>query len=121
MSLSALGLAEELRAQGVAANTLWPRVGIATAAIQFALADDEELKKCRTPEIMADAAYWILTQPSRACTGNCFIDDTLLYAAGERDFDRYRVDPAYPLRAGLFIPDTMPPPPGVTLGPVVRA
>ena len=121
MTLSALGVAAEHKADGVAANTLWPRVGIATAAIQYALADDEELKRCRTPEIMADAAYWIFTQPSRDCTGNCFIDDVLLYATGERDFDRYRVDPTYSLRPGLFIPEDCPPPPGVTLDAVVKA
>ncbi len=121
MSLAALGFAAEFREQGIAANTLWPRVGIATAAIQFALADAEALRKCRTSEIMADAAYWILTQPARSCSGNAFIDDTLLYEAGVRDFDRYRVDAAYPLRPGLFIPESCPPPPGVDLSPAASA
>jgi citronellol/citronellal dehydrogenase len=70
---------------------------------------------CRTPEIMADAAYWIFSQPSKSCTGNFFIDDVLLYAAGERDFDKYRVDPAKPLMPDFFVPDDQPLPPGVTL------
>lgn len=121
MTLSALGIADEHRKDGVAANTLWPRVGIATAAIEFALADADELRRCRTPQIVADAAYWILTQPSRECTGHCFIDDTLLYETGLRDFDQYRVDPTQSLRQGLFIPEDWPAPEGVNMGPAVQA
>lgn len=117
MTLAALGVAAEQRANGVAANTLWPRIGVATAAIEFTLADSEELRKCRKPDIIADAAYWILTQPAHECTGNCFIDDTVLYSAGVRNFDIYRVDPSMPLRRGLFIPDSDPPPPGVHFEP----
>lgn len=112
MSMTVLGMAEEFRADGIAFNSLWPRYGIATAAIEFAAADAEQLKHCRTPEIMADAAYAILTRSSRECTGNFFIDDTLLAETGVSDFTKYRVDPGQPLRVGMFLPDDDLPPPG---------
>jgi citronellol/citronellal dehydrogenase len=117
MSMCVLGMAEEFRGDGIAFNALWPRTGVATAAIRNALAGDEGMLMCRTPEIMADAAYWIFNQPARDCTGNFFIDDVLLYAAGERDFDKYRVDPTKPLMLDFFVPDDQPFPPGVTLAP----
>jgi len=112
MSMTVLGMAEEFRAEGIAFNSLWPRYGIATAAIEFAAADADQLKHCRTPEIMADAAYEILTRPSRTCTGNFFIDDTLLAETGVTDFTKYRVDPSVPLRVGMFLRDDDLPPPG---------
>jgi citronellol/citronellal dehydrogenase len=115
MSMCALGMAEEFRDEGIAFNALWPRTGIATAAIRNALAGDEGMRQCRTPEIMADAAYWIFNQPSRRCTGNFFIDDVVLHAAGERDFDKYRVDPTKELMRDFFVPDDCALPPGVTL------
>lgn len=114
MSMAMLGMAEEFRDQGVAFNCLWPRFGIATAAIEFAVGDAEQLRKCRKPEIMADAAYAILRRRSRECTGNFFIDDTLLYAEGVRDFTAYRVDPVAELRPGMFLFDDDEPPPGTT-------
>ena len=112
MSMAMLGMAEEFRSQGVAFNCLWPRFGVATAAIEFAVGDAEQLRGCRTPEIMADAAYAILTRPARACTGNFFIDDTLLFEEGVRDFAAYRVDPTAPVRPGMFLADDDAPPPG---------
>ncbi len=112
MSMTVLGMAAEFRDEGIAFNSLWPRYGIATAAIEFAAADAEQLKHCRTPEIMSDAAYEILTRPSRECTGNFFIDDTLLAETGVTDFTRYRVDPSQPLRTGMFLRDDDLPPPG---------
>lgn len=112
MSMTVLGMAEEFRDDGIAFNSLWPRYGIATAAIEFAAADAEQLKYCRTPEIMADAAYEILTRPSRTCTGNFFIDDTLLASAGATDFAKYRIDPTLPPRVGMFLFDNDLPPPG---------
>jgi citronellol/citronellal dehydrogenase len=115
MSMCALGMAEEFRDEGIAFNALWPRTGIATAAIRNALAGDEGMRACRTPDIMADAAYWIFNQPSRKVTGNFFIDDVLLYEAGERDFDKYRVDPSRELMRDFFVPDDCALPPGVTL------
>jgi citronellol/citronellal dehydrogenase len=113
MSMCVLGMSEEFRAEGIAFNALWPRMGIATAAIEFGTANTEELRKCRKPEIMSDAAYVIFNQPARTCTGNFFIDDTLLYESGVRDFDQYRVDKTAEVRWGLFIPDANRPPPGV--------
>ncbi|HVY83493.1 MAG TPA: NAD(P)-dependent oxidoreductase [Caulobacterales bacterium] len=115
MSMCVLGMAEEFRGDGVAFNALWPRTGIATAAIEFALAGEEGMKHCRTPDIIADAAYAIFNKPSRHCTGNFFIDDVLLYEEGERDFDKYRVDPTKPLMPDFFVPENTPLPPGVSM------
>ncbi len=116
MSLWTLGMAEEFRADGIAFNSLWPRTGIATAAIEFAVSGQEGLRRCRTVDIMADAAYVIFNKEARSFTGNFLIDDAVLYEAGERDFDKYRVDPTYDLGGGDYmIPDTMPLPPGVSL------
>lgn len=115
MSLCMLGMSDEYRGQ-IAFNGLWPRTGIATAAIQFALAGDEGMKMCRTPEIMADAAYAIFNKPAAGFTGNFLIDDTFLYGEGVRDFDKYRVDPTRPLMPDFFVPDDIPPPPGVKIG-----
>jgi citronellol/citronellal dehydrogenase len=116
MSMCMLGMAEEFRDQGIAFNGLWPRTGIATAAIKFALAGDEGMAHCRTPEIMADAAYAIFNKPSREFTGQFVIDDTFLYAEGERDFDQYRVDPSKPLMPDFFVPADSIAPPGVKIG-----
>ncbi|MFN3511643.1 MAG: SDR family oxidoreductase [Phenylobacterium sp.] len=116
MSMCVLGMAEEFRADGIAFNALWPRTGIATAAIQFALAGEEGMRRCRTPEIMADAAYAVFKKPAREFTGNFLIDDTFLYAEGERDFDKYRVDPTEPLMPDFFVPADSVPPPGVKIG-----
>jgi citronellol/citronellal dehydrogenase len=93
MSLCALGMAEELRPQGIAVNTLWPRTVIATAAVQNLLGGDDIVRQSRTPDIMSDAAHVILTRPSRACTGNFFVDEDLLREEGVTDFDRYLVTP----------------------------
>jgi citronellol/citronellal dehydrogenase len=117
MSMCVLGMAEEFRDQGVAFNALWPRTGIATAAIEFALAGGEGMRHCRTTDIISDAAYAIFNKPSRQCTGNFFIDDVLLYAEGERDFDKYRVDPTKSLMPDFFVPENTPVPPGVSMGP----
>lgn len=116
MSMCVLGMAEEFRADGIAFNALWPRTGIATAAIRFALAGDEGIKQCRTVEIMADAAHAIFEKPSREFTGNFLIDDSFLYAEGTRDFDKYRVDPTTRLMPDFFVPESSVPPPGVVVG-----
>jgi citronellol/citronellal dehydrogenase len=116
MAMCTAGMAEEFRKDGIAFNSLWPRTGIATAAIEFAVSGQEGLRGCRTVDIMADAAYVMLSKNSREFTGNFCIDDQVLYDAGERDFDKYRVDPTHPLGSGDYmIPDTMPVPPGVSL------
>jgi citronellol/citronellal dehydrogenase len=119
MSMCVLGMAEEFRDQGVAFNALWPRTGIATAAIEFALAGGEGMRHCRTTDIISDAAYAIFNKPARECSGNFFMDDVLLYAEGERDFDKYRVDPTKSLMPDFFVPENTPLPPGVSLGPKV--
>jgi len=93
MSMCVLGMAEEFRADGIAVNALWPRTGIATAAIRNLLGGDAAVARCRTPDIMADAAHWILTRPSRQTTGNFFIDDAVMRLAGVTDLDRYSVVP----------------------------
>jgi len=116
MSLCVLGMAEEFRPDGIAFNALWPRTGIATAAIQFALAGEEGLRGCRTVEIMADAAHAIFEKPAREFTGAFLIDDTFLYGEGVRDFEVYRVDPTHPLMPDFFVPTDIPPPPGVKIG-----
>ena len=85
MSLCVLGMAGEFRRQGIAVNALWPRTVIATAAVQNLLGGDATIRGSRTPDIMADAAYAILTRPSRECTGNFFIDDDVLRADGVTD------------------------------------
>ena len=117
MSMCVLGMAEEFKQEGVAVNALWPRTGIATAAIEFALAGEEGMRHCRKPDIMADAAYAIFNRPARACSGNFFIDDLVLYEEGERAFDKYRVDPSCALMPDFFVPDDTPLPPEISLAP----
>ena len=102
MSMCILGMAEEFRSQGIAFNALWPRTVIATAAIDQ-LAGTVSSENCRTPEIMADAAYEILTRDSRECTGNFFLDENVLRASGVRDFERYQVKAGRPLMKDLFL------------------
>lgn len=89
MSLVVIGLAAELRQYGIASNALWPRTTIDTAAIRNILGA-ELVARCRSAQIMADAAYEILTKPSREVSGNCFIDDEVLREAGVTDFSQYR-------------------------------
>ena len=89
MSLCVLGMAEEFRADGIACNALWPRTAIATAAITY-IAGPETLRRTRKPDIVADAAYAILTREARACTGNFFIDEDVLREAGVTDLSTYR-------------------------------
>jgi citronellol/citronellal dehydrogenase len=101
MSMCVLGMAEEFRAAGIAVNALWPRTVIATAALQMIPGVDPA--RGRKPEIMADAAHWILCQPARQCTGNFFIDDDVLKKAGVTDLAKYAVDPAKSLLPDLFL------------------
>ena len=118
MSMCVLGMSAEFADEGIAFNALWPRTGIATAAIRNALAGDAGMLMCRTPEILADAAYLVFNQRAKDFTGNFLIDDTFLAANGVTDFDRYRVDPTKALMPDFFVPDSMPPPKGVSLEPV---
>jgi len=103
MTMIALGLAAELKKYNVAANTLWPRTTIATAAVQNLLGGDALINMSRKPEIMADAAYYILSKPSADCTGNSFIDEAVLAAEGITDLSAYSVMPGAPLYNDLFI------------------
>ena len=89
MSLCVLGMAQEFRAQGVAVNALWPRTTIDTEAIRL-IAGQAARQRARSPRIMADAAYWILTQPSRKVTGRFFLDDEVLRGQGVTDLSPYR-------------------------------
>ena len=89
MSLCVLGMAAEFREQGVAVNALWPRTTIDTEAIRL-IAGQEARRRARSPKIMADAAHWILTQPSRKVTGRFFVDDEVLRAAGVTDLSTYK-------------------------------
>lgn len=93
MTLLSLGLAEELRPDEIAVNTLWPRTTIATAAVEFAI-DAKMLKASRTPAIMGDAAYEILTSEKGSLSGQSLIDEELLRDRGYSEFDRYKNDPA---------------------------
>jgi citronellol/citronellal dehydrogenase len=109
MSLCVLGLAGELRSQGIAVNALWPRTIIATSALRL-LGGDELAQASRTPEIVADAACLVFEKPARSFTGNFLIDDTFLAGEGVRDFDRYRVDPDVAPTPDLFVPPDSAPP-----------
>ena len=103
MSMCVLGMSEELRPLGIAVNALWPRTAIATAAVQNLLGGEAIVARCRKPEIMADAAHLVLTKESRSCTGNFFIDDAVLAAAGVTDLDRYAVTPGAELMPDFFV------------------
>lgn len=103
MSMCVLGMAGEFKDRGVAANALWPKTAIDTAAIRMLLGADSS-KGARKPSIMADAAHWILTQNSREVTGNFFIDEELLRdRAGIADFESYAVDPSHQLFPDFFV------------------
>ena len=115
MSMCVLGMAAEFADEGIAFNALWPRTGIATAAIRNALAGDEGMKHCRTVDILSDAAYIVFNKKAKEFTGNFLIDDTFLAANGVTDFDQYRVDPTKDLMPDFFVPDSVPPPAGVSL------
>jgi citronellol/citronellal dehydrogenase len=96
MTMATLGIAAEFAEDGIAANTLWPRTTIATAAVQNILGGDRIMAASRTPEIYADAAYEVLTTPSRERTGQTLIVEDVLEAAGVSDFARYAAVPGTP-------------------------
>lgn len=100
MSLVTLGLAEEQREAGVAANSLWPRTTIATAAVNNLLGGEQLMARSRKPEIMAEAAWVILTSGPREVTGNFFIDDEVLAAQGVTDLSAYAHDASKPGSVG---------------------
>jgi len=103
MTMIALGLSAELKKYNIAANSLWPRTTIATAAVNNLLGGEMLMKMSRTPEIMADAAYFILSKTSTSCTGNSFIDEAVLAAEGITDLGKYSVVPGGNLYNDLFV------------------
>ena len=103
MSMIVLGLAEELKKDRIAANALWPKTTIATAAVENLLGGDFLMQRSRTPDIVADAAFHILQKPSAECTGNFFLDEEVLIGEGITDFSGYAVNPALKLMNDLFI------------------
>lgn len=103
MSMIVLGLAEELRTHRIAANALWPKTTIATAAVQNLLGGDFLVQRSRIPEIVAEAAFYILQRPSFECTGNFFIDEDVLRENGMTDFTQYAVNPEQKLMMDLFL------------------
>ena len=112
MSLCALALAEELRDEGIASNTLWPRTLVATAAVQNLLGGDEAMSRARKPAVYADAAYTILNKPAREYTGNALLCEDVLLESGVTDLSVYNCVPGAELGVDLWV-DT-PNPPGYT-------
>ena len=103
MSMMTMGWAAELKKYTIAANSLWPATTIATAAVKNILGGDMLVQRSRKPEIVADAAYYILMQPSGASTGNHFIDEQVLHQNGITDLEPYAVNPGGPLQKDLFL------------------
>lgn len=103
MTMIALGLAAELKKYNIAANALWPRTTIATAAVQNLLGGDALMNMSRKPEIVADAAYYIFSRDAATCTGHAFLDEEVLAAEGITDLSGYAVVPGGPLFDDLFI------------------
>ena len=103
MSLCALGFAAELREEGIASNALWPRTLIATAAVRNLLGGDEAMAASRKPQLYADAAYAVITRPSRECTGNTFLCEDVLAEEGVTDMDLYAYVPGSTPQVDLFV------------------
>ena len=103
MSMLTLGFAASERANGVAANCLWPRTIIATAAVQNLLGGDEAMERARTPEILADAAAVVLAREPSQCSGNTFLDDEVLAEAGITDLSGYRAAEGGDLILDVFV------------------
>jgi citronellol/citronellal dehydrogenase len=103
MTLCALGFAAEFFDDGIASNALWPRTLIATAAVQNLLGGDEAMARARKPELYADAAYSVITRPSRECTGHAYLCEDVLAEEGVTDFDRYAYLPGAEPQVDLFV------------------
>ena len=103
MSMCVLGMAEEFKNDSIAVNALWPRTSIATAAVRNLLGGKSAVRHSRKPEIVADAAYLILTKLSKECTGNFFIDDEILKEHGITDLDKYAEDSSVELYNDFFL------------------
>jgi citronellol/citronellal dehydrogenase len=100
MSMVTLGMAERYKEDGIAFNSLWPRTLIATAAVEFIVGGEEAMKRSRTPAIMADAAYEILTRDSREFSGHFCIDDEILEGV---DLEQYKASPDAELQIDIFV------------------
>jgi citronellol/citronellal dehydrogenase len=103
MTLCALGLATEFREHGIASNALWPRTMIATAAVQNLLGGDEAIARSRKPELYADAAYAVITRPSRECTGNAYLCEDVLAEEGITDLEQYAYVPGAEPLVDLYV------------------
>lgn len=106
MSVWVLGMSAEFRDRGVAFNALWPRTAIATAAVRNLLGGEKVIKASRQPEIMADAAWAVLTRPAADFSGNFLIDEEILAEEGTTDFEKYAVQPGTPLFTDFFLDET---------------
>ena len=109
MTLCALGIAEELRADGVASNTLWPRTMVATAAVQNLLGGDEAMARARKPEVYSDAAYAVFNKPAREYTGNTLLCEDVLVDSGVTDLSVYDCVPGSELGVDLWVEQPNPP------------
>ena len=103
MSMMAMGWAAELKKYNIASNALWPRTTIDTVAVRNILGGEALAKMSRTPEVLADAVYYIFNKPSTQCTGNCFIDEEVFAAEGVTDLSKYSVVPGAQLYRDLFV------------------
>lgn len=103
MSMMALGWAAELKGAGIASNALWPRTTIDTAAVRNLLGGETLAKMSRTPDIIADAVYYILSKPAAKCSGNTFTDEEVLALEGITDLGKYSVVPGAELYRDLFV------------------
>jgi citronellol/citronellal dehydrogenase len=103
MSMMAMGWAAEFKKYNIASNALWPKTTIDTAAVRNLLGGKTLAEMSRTPDILADAAYYILKKESSVCTGNCFIDEEVLAAEGINDLEKYSVVPGAKLYKDLFV------------------
>ena len=98
-----IGWAAEFKKDKIAANALWPRTTIDTAAVRNLLGGTMLANMSRTPEILADAAYYILQRSSAECTGNLFIDEQVLASEQITDLSSYSVVPGAQLYNDLFV------------------
>jgi citronellol/citronellal dehydrogenase len=103
MSMCVLGMAEELKGQGIGVNALWPKTMVATAAVLNLLGGDEAAKHSRKPSIMGDAAHVVLTSPARTLTGQFLVDEEVLRGAGVSDLEQYAMVPGEDLVPDLFL------------------
>lgn len=103
MSMMAMGWATELKKYNIASNALWPKTTIDTAAVRNLLGGETLAKMSRTPDILADCAFYILKKASALCTGNCFIDEDVLAAENILDLSKYAVVPGAQLYKDLFV------------------